>query len=241
MGLGIVCVFSWWRLRAARPPLRPKTDSSLTTRSRPPSEDTVRHDSLGRDILVRVVTRRGVRSPRDQLGDRRGVPRVLSASRWRATWYGGRTCDHVLHGHPARLSGERPGNRDRRHDRPGLRNSLLAISTVAIPIYAAIAGAPCWSSASWSSCTAGAKAFGGSAPHVVLRHIFPNSLPPLTVQTTLAIAFAILEAAALGFLGLGPSRRRPSGARCWPTRTSTSRPARGGVLLPRQRRSCSPS
>jgi len=38
---------------------------------------------------------------------------------------------------------------------------------------------------------------------VILSHIFPNTLPPLAVQTTLAIAFAILEAAALGFLGLG--------------------------------------
>jgi ABC-type dipeptide/oligopeptide/nickel transport system permease subunit len=42
-----------------------------------------------------------------------------------------------------------------------------------------------------------------------MRHIFPNSLPPLIVQTTLAIAFAILEAAALGFLGLGAQPPTP--------------------------------
>ena len=48
-----------------------------------------------------------------------------------------------------------------------------------------------------------ARALGGTDRLVVTRHILPNSLPPLIVQTTLAIAFAILQAAALGFLGLG--------------------------------------
>jgi ABC-type dipeptide/oligopeptide/nickel transport system permease subunit len=44
---------------------------------------------------------------------------------------------------------------------------------------------------------------------VLASHIVPNSLPPLIVQTTLSIAFAILEAAALGFLGLGAQPPTP--------------------------------
>ena len=91
---------------------------------------------------------------------------------------------------------------------PGLRNSLLAISTVAIPIYARIARGAVLELRELEFVTA-ARALGGSGPHVVLRHIFPNSLPPLIVQTTLAIAFAILETAALGFLGLGAQPPTP--------------------------------
>ncbi len=91
---------------------------------------------------------------------------------------------------------------------PGLRNSLLAISTVAIPIYARIARGAVLELRELEFVTA-ARALGGSGPHVVMRHIFPNTLPPLIVQTTLAIAFAILEAAALGFLGLGAQPPTP--------------------------------
>ncbi len=54
-----------------------------------------------------------------------------------------------------------------------------------------------------------ARGLGGGAQRVLMRHIFPNTLPPLIVQTTLAIAFAILEAAALGFLGLGAQPPTP--------------------------------
>src|SRR5262249_60781448 len=53
------------------------------------------------------------------------------------------------------------------------------------------------------------RARGGRRPPSPPRHIVPNPLPPLTVQTTLAIAFAILEAAALGFLGLGAQPPTP--------------------------------
>ena len=91
---------------------------------------------------------------------------------------------------------------------PGLRNSLLAISIVAIPIYARIARGAVLELRELEFVTA-ARALGGSGSHVVMRHIFPNSLPPLIVQTTLAIAFAILEAAALGFLGLGAQPPTP--------------------------------
>ena len=48
-----------------------------------------------------------------------------------------------------------------------------------------------------------------SGRRLLLSHIVPNSLPPLIVQTTLSVAFAILEAAALGFLGLGAQPPTP--------------------------------
>ena len=48
-----------------------------------------------------------------------------------------------------------------------------------------------------------AKAIGMKDARILFSHILPNSFAPVIVQGTLAIATAILEAAALGFLGLG--------------------------------------
>jgi peptide/nickel transport system permease protein len=45
---------------------------------------------------------------------------------------------------------------------------------------------------------------------IVKRHVFPNILAPLIVQTTLSLAFAILSEAALSFLGLGVEPDTPS-------------------------------
>lgn len=48
-----------------------------------------------------------------------------------------------------------------------------------------------------------ARALGASDGRLVLRHVLPNCLPPLIVQSTLQLGTAILTAAGLGFLGLG--------------------------------------
>jgi len=85
---------------------------------------------------------------------------------------------------------------------PGLRNSLLAISVVSIPIYARIARSTVLSLKQHEYVTA-ARAVGTQDVRILFRHIFPNSLSPVIVQGTLGIATAILETAALGFLGLG--------------------------------------
>ena len=45
---------------------------------------------------------------------------------------------------------------------------------------------------------------------ILLRHVLPNSLPPLLVQTTLAIGYAIIAEATLSFLGLGAEPGDPS-------------------------------
>jgi peptide/nickel transport system permease protein len=210
-GLVIVCVIV---LVAALAPLvhhyDPKTDSSLGERLRPPGgEHVFGTDSLGRDILVRVV-----HAARVSLG--LGISSVIVAAVIGSllgllAGYVGRTADlvimfcmDILLAFPGTLLAiaivAMIG--------PGLRNSLLAISTVAIPIYARIARGAVLELRELEFVTA-ARAIGGSGRQVVLRHIFPNTLPPLIVQTTLAIAFAILEAAALGFLGLGAQPPTP--------------------------------
>lgn len=85
---------------------------------------------------------------------------------------------------------------------PGLRNSLLAIAIVSIPVYARIARSTVLSLKEQEFVTA-ARCVGAPSPRILFRHVFPNSLSPILVQGTLGIASAILEIAALGFLGLG--------------------------------------
>lgn len=53
------------------------------------------------------------------------------------------------------------------------------------------------------------RAFGAKAPRIVFLHILPASLAPLVVQSTLAIGTSTLEAAGLGFLGLGAQPPTP--------------------------------
>ena len=55
-----------------------------------------------------------------------------------------------------------------------------------------------------------ARALGVKQRAVVFRHMLPNALGPVIVQATLVLATAIIDAAALSFLGLGnPDDRQP--------------------------------
>jgi len=84
----------------------------------------------------------------------------------------------------------------------GLQNALLAIAIVSIPVYARVVRASVLSVKEQEYVSA-SRALGGSSMHVLFRRILPNAVPPLIVQGTLGIATAILDAAALSFLGLG--------------------------------------
>ncbi len=88
---------------------------------------------------------------------------------------------------------------------PGVFNSMLAIGVVRIPGYARIARATTISLRE-QDFVAAARAVGVGEGRILFRHIVPNALSPLIVQATLGIATAILDAAALGFLGLGAIR-----------------------------------
>jgi peptide/nickel transport system permease protein len=84
----------------------------------------------------------------------------------------------------------------------GLQNALLAIAIVSIPIYARVVRGSVLSVKEQEYVSA-SKALGGNSWHILFKRILPNSVPPLIVQGTLGIATAILDAAALSFLGLG--------------------------------------
>jgi ABC-type dipeptide/oligopeptide/nickel transport system permease subunit len=85
---------------------------------------------------------------------------------------------------------------------PGLRNSLLAISIVSIPVYARIARSTVLSLKEQDFVMA-ARCVGSQSSRILFRHVFPNCLSPIIVQASLGIATAIIDTAALGFLGLG--------------------------------------
>jgi peptide/nickel transport system permease protein len=187
-----------------------RTDANLGLRLKPP---TAAHpfgtDSLGRDILVRIL-----HATRVSLGlaiSAVAVAAVLgSALGFLAGYLRGRVdlvamfCMDIVLAFPATLLAiaivAMIG--------PGLRNSLFAISLVSIPAYARLSRSSVLALREQEFVLA-AQSLGCTGGRVLASHIVPNSLPPLIVQTTLSIAFAILEAAALGFLGLGAQPPTP--------------------------------
>ena len=91
---------------------------------------------------------------------------------------------------------------------PGLRNTFIAITVVQIPHYARITRASVLSLKETQFVKA-SQALGGSYFHILFNRILPNTLTPLIVKGTLGVASAILDAAALSFLGFGPRQHTP--------------------------------
>jgi ABC-type dipeptide/oligopeptide/nickel transport system permease subunit len=91
---------------------------------------------------------------------------------------------------------------------PGLINALLAIGFVSIPIYARLIRATILSVKELDYVSA-SRAMGAGHIRLLFTRILPNALTPLIVRGTLGIATAILDAAALGFLGLGAEKPNP--------------------------------
>ena len=91
---------------------------------------------------------------------------------------------------------------------PGLWNTMIAIGIVTIPQFTRIVRSSVIEIKT-STYVLAARAVGASNLRIMLRHILTNSLSPIIVQSTLTVASAILNAAALGFLGLGAQPPRP--------------------------------
>jgi dipeptide transport system permease protein len=85
---------------------------------------------------------------------------------------------------------------------PGLMNAMLAVAIVLLPHYVRIARAAVITEVSKDYVTA-AKVAGAGRLRLMFKEVLPNCAAPLIVQATLGISTAILDAAALGFLGLG--------------------------------------
>lgn len=91
---------------------------------------------------------------------------------------------------------------------PSLQNALIAIAIINVPNFGRLIRSKVLSIKEDEYITA-AKGIGMRDVRILFAHILPNSMAPVIVQGTLAIATAILEAAALGFLGLGAQAPMP--------------------------------
>jgi peptide/nickel transport system permease protein len=90
-----------------------------------------------------------------------------------------------------------------------LTTVMIAVGVVQIPIFARLLRGSMLAQANADYVLA-ARALGVRRRRIVLAHVLPNSLGPVIVQTTLALATAIIEAAALSYLGLGnPDASQP--------------------------------
>jgi peptide/nickel transport system permease protein len=84
----------------------------------------------------------------------------------------------------------------------GLTQVMVAVGIVSIPTYARLVRGQVLALRGQEFVEA-ARALGATSSRVIWRHVLPNTLAVIIVQSTLQIASAILSAAALGFLGLG--------------------------------------
>jgi dipeptide transport system permease protein len=91
---------------------------------------------------------------------------------------------------------------------PGLMNAMLAVAVVVLPHYVRITRASVIAEVSKDYVTA-ARISGAGTLRLMFSEVLPNCAAPLIVQASLGVSTAILDAAALGFLGLGAQPPSP--------------------------------
>jgi len=91
---------------------------------------------------------------------------------------------------------------------PSLRNAMIAIGIVAIPVYARLVRAVVLQLKQMEFVVA-TRSLGATPVRLILRHLIPNLMNPILVQVSLSAGFAILAEAVLSFLGLGAQAPTP--------------------------------
>jgi peptide/nickel transport system permease protein len=92
---------------------------------------------------------------------------------------------------------------------PSLTNAMIAIGIAALPTFLRLARGTVLAIKTEEYVEA-ARAVGGSHLRIAARHILPNMLPPLLIQSSITVAAAIIAEASLSFLGLGQQPPAPS-------------------------------
>jgi len=100
----------------------------------------------------------------------------------------------------------------------GLKNTIISVGISMVPIYIRLVRG-CTLSVREQTYVEAAKAVGTRDRIILLRHILPNVMAPITIQTSLGMGTAILFAAGLGFLGIGVQPPTPE----WGTMLSSGR------------------
>ena len=92
---------------------------------------------------------------------------------------------------------------------PSLANAMIAIGITTTPVFIRLTRGQVLA-VTVEDYVEAARALGNPHIRIALKHVLPNVLPPIMVQSTLAIATAIIAEAALSFLGLGQQPPAPS-------------------------------
>jgi ABC-type dipeptide/oligopeptide/nickel transport system permease subunit len=100
----------------------------------------------------------------------------------------------------------------------GLNNTVISIGISMVPLYIRLVRG-CVLSVREETYVEAARAVGSSDAKIIFRHILPNVMVPITVQTSLSMGTAILFAAGLGFLGIGVQPPTPE----WGTMLGSAR------------------
>lgn len=170
---------------------------------KPSAQHLLGCDELGRDLLSRIIygARISLRVGLEAVAIALGIGIVLGAL---AGYYGGwidllimRVMDVMLAFPSILLAIAFMAVLGR-----GIDNAVIAIGIVSIPEYARIVRGSVLS-VKQNDYVMAARAIGNSNNGIIFRHILPNIIAPIVVRATLGISSAILDTAALGFLGLG--------------------------------------
>jgi peptide/nickel transport system permease protein len=86
---------------------------------------------------------------------------------------------------------------------PGLTQIMIAIGVINVPLFARLLRGAVLAQRE-NDFVLAARSVGVPRRSILAAHILPNAISPVIVQATLALATAIIDAAGLGFLGLGP-------------------------------------
>jgi ABC-type dipeptide/oligopeptide/nickel transport system permease subunit len=180
------------------------TRMSMTARLRPPSAAyLLGTDQLGRDLLYRVML--GARTSLMIAGAAVAMSIVLGLPLGIVSGYYRGQIDNVLMrlvdtmlSFPALLLALTISAMLG----PNLPNTVIAIGVAFTPFLARIIRGEALRVAQMPYVEA-ARAAGTNDLQMILRHILPNIMPPIIVQATISLAFAILAEAGLSFLGLG--------------------------------------
>jgi len=93
--------------------------------------------------------------------------------------------------------------------RPSVYTVIIAVAMIQVPVFARLLRGSMLAQRA-SDHVLAARALGVRPKAIVFRHMLPNALGPVIVQSTLVLAIAIIDAAALSFLGLGnPDDKKP--------------------------------
>jgi peptide/nickel transport system permease protein len=85
---------------------------------------------------------------------------------------------------------------------PGVKSVIIAVGVAGVPTFARVTRGAVMSVAAEDYVTA-ARSIGATSGRIMFRHVLPNVVGPIMVLATLYLAFAVLTAASLSFLGVG--------------------------------------